>query len=78
MRERAAGAAAVLTGGGAGTPVAARRWPWALVAAVAGAAVGAALALALRRLSGPRASGEQQPQELEAVVDLRDPEQSAP
>ena len=51
-------------------PVAARRWPWALGAAVLGAVAGAGAAWAVRRLQGEDAPGAQEPHELRAVVDV--------
>ena len=53
-----------------GPPASVRRWPWALGAALVGAAAGAGIALALRRLEGSDAPGAQEPHELQAVVDL--------
>ena len=50
-------------------PAAARRWPWAVLAAVTGAAAGAAVVLLLRRIEGEDAPGAQEPHELQAVVD---------
>jgi len=47
----------------------ARRWPWAVGAAVLGAAAGAAVALAVRRLVGQDAPDAQDPEQLRAVVD---------
>ena len=49
----------------------ARRWPWAVGAAVAGAGAGAGVALLVRRLVGQDAPGAQDPSELLAVVDPR-------
>ena len=46
-----------------------RRWPWAVVAAVAGAAAGAGVALALQRVVGRDAPGALEPDQLVAVVD---------
>ena len=51
-------------------PVAARRWPWALGAALLGAAAGTAVGLLLQRLQRVDAPGAQEPHELRAVVDL--------
>jgi hypothetical protein len=45
------------------------RWPWAAGAVVAGAAAGAAVAFAVRRLVGQDAPGAQEPDQLRAVVD---------
>lgn len=53
-----------------GPPAARRRWPWAVLAAVAGASAGAAVAVAVRRLSTTDAPGAQEPHELRAVVDV--------
>lgn len=46
-----------------------RRWPWSLGAAVAGAAAGAAVVLAVRRVLGQDAPDAQEPEQLRAVVD---------
>lgn len=62
-----------LRGQRVGPPLAVRRWPWALGAALLGAAAGGAAAWLLQRLQGTDAPGAQEPDELEAVVDLRDP-----
>ena len=48
---------------------AARRWPWAVLAAVLGAAAGSAAALVVRTLVGTDAPDAQEPDELQAVVD---------
>ena len=58
-----------LRGERVGPPIAAPRWPWALAAAVVGAATGVALALAVRRLDRPDAPDAQDPEDLEAVID---------
>jgi hypothetical protein len=50
----------------------ARRWPWALAATVAGAAAGAAVAYAVRRVDGQDRPGAVDPEQLEAVVDRPD------
>lgn len=65
------GAAAVdaLRGGPVRPPVGARRWPWAVVAAVAGAAAGAAVAMLVGRLIGQDAPDAQEPEDVQAVVD---------
>lgn len=68
-RVRGGAAWDALRGERVGPPVAARRWPVALAAAVAGAAAGAAVAMVLRRLRTQDAPGAQEPEELEAVVD---------
>jgi len=47
----------------------ARRWPWAVGAAVLGAAAGAAVAVAVRRVVGQDAPDAQDPEQLRAVVD---------
>ena len=46
-----------------------RRWPWALLAAVLGAAGGAAVASLVRQRVGADAPGAQEPHQLRAVVD---------
>ena len=60
---RARGRAARLRGGSA------RRWPWAVLAAVVGAAAGSAAAFAVRTLEGTDAPDAQEPDEVQAVVD---------
>lgn len=60
-RDRAAALLAV--------PAPVRRWPWAVGAAVLGAAVGAAVAVAVRRVVGQDAADAQEPEHLRAVVD---------
>ncbi len=56
-------------------PVEVRRWPWALGAAVAGAAAGTAVAFAMEQVRPPDAPGALDPAEVQAVVDR--PEVSA-
>jgi hypothetical protein len=46
-----------------------RRWPWALLAAVLGAAAGSAAALVVRSVEGEDAPDALEPDELQAVVD---------
>ncbi len=46
-----------------------RRWPWALRAAVVGAAAGGAVAAVVRRVGGADAPDAQEASELKAVVD---------
>lgn len=46
-----------------------RRWPWAVLAAVLGAAAGSAAAFAVRALEGTDAPDALEPDELQAVVD---------
>jgi hypothetical protein len=59
-----------LRGGRVGPPVAVPRWPWAVGAAVLGAAAGAGVALLVGRLLvGRDAPDAQDPADLEAVVD---------
>jgi len=59
-----------LRGDRVGPPVAVRRWPWAVGAAVLGAAAGAGVALLVGRLLlGRDAPDAQDPADLEAVVD---------
>lgn len=50
-----------------------RRWPWAISAALLGAAAGAAVAFVVRSLLGSDAPDAQEPEELRAVVDLGTP-----
>ena len=47
----------------------ARRWPWAVGAAVLGAAAGGAIAKLVHRVGGVDAPDAQDPGELQAVVD---------
>ena len=54
---------------GAGALAPARRWPWALAATVAGAAAGAAVAYAVRRVEGTDRPGAVEPEQVRAVVD---------
>jgi hypothetical protein len=71
---RGTAAVTALRGGRVGPPIAVRRWPWAVAAAVLGAAVGVAAAQLLGRLLlGQDAPGAQEPEDLEAVVDLDRP-----
>jgi hypothetical protein len=59
-----------LRGERVGPPMAVRRWPWAVGAAVVGAAAGAGVALLVGRLlMGRDAPDAQDPGDLEAVVD---------
>ncbi|MCW2572594.1 MAG: hypothetical protein JWO88_2652 [Frankiales bacterium] len=58
-----------LRGERVGPPVAVARWPWALAAALVGAAAGVAVAIAMRRINRPDAPGAQNPEDLEAVID---------
>jgi hypothetical protein len=46
-----------------------RRWPWAVLAAVVGAAAGSAAALVVRSLEGEDAPDAQEPDQVQAVVD---------
>ena len=50
-----------------------RRWPWAVAAGLLGAAAGAGVALALKRVVGQDAPGAQEPEHLRAVVDPGQP-----
>ena len=68
-RIRGGAAWDALRGERVGPPVAVRRWPVALTAALLGAAAGAAVAYLLRRLSPADAPDAQEPEELVAVVD---------
>jgi len=68
-RVRGGAARAALRGSRVGPPAAVRRWPWALAAAILGAAAGSGVAVLVRRLEGEDAPDAQDPSELEAVVD---------
>ena len=52
-----------------GASVPARRWPWWLMATLAGALVGAAVAVAVRRVRGQDGPDAVEPDQVEAVVD---------
>ncbi len=58
-----------LRGDRVGPPVAVRRWPWAVGAALAGAAAGAVAAYALSRVRTADAPDAVEPELLQAVVD---------
>ena len=65
----------------AGTALAtsgARRWPWSVGAALLGAAAGAAVVLLARRVVGEDAPDAQEPEQLQAVVDVGPPLPPAP
>jgi hypothetical protein len=66
-RVRGEAAWDALRGERVGPPVAARRWPWAVAAALAGAAAGIAVAVVVRRLT--ERPDAQDPEDLEAVID---------
>jgi len=66
-----------LRGSRVGPPVAIRRWPWALAAAVVGAAAGAGVAYVVGRVVGRDAPDAQEPEDVQAVVD-RAPETASP
>jgi hypothetical protein len=68
-RHRGEAAWGALRGERVGPPVAVRRWPWALGAAVAGATAGVAVAVLVRRLTHQDAPGAQEPDEVQAVID---------
>lgn len=72
-RVRGGAAWEALRGDRVGPPVAVRRWPWALTAALVGASAGAALAYVLKRLGQSDAPGAQEPHEVQAVVDRAAP-----
>ncbi len=72
VRVRAGAARDALRGTRVGPPSAVRRWPWAVAAAVLGAAAGSVVAGLVRRLEGQDAPDAQDPSELEAVVDRPD------
>ena len=59
----------VLRGERVGPPVSVRRWPWAVGAAVAGAAAGVAVAYVVQRLHTQDPPGAVDPETVEAVVD---------
>lgn len=67
--ERGGAALLALRGGPVGPPVAVRRWPWAVGAAVAGAAAAAAVTWAVGRLRTSDAPDALEPEEVQAVVD---------
>jgi hypothetical protein len=68
-RVRGGAAWDALRGERVGPPVAAPRWPWALAAAVFGAAAGVAVVVVARRISRPDPPDAQDPEDLEAVID---------
>lgn len=61
-----------LRGERVGPPVAVRRWPWAVGAAVAGALAGAAVAYVASRLRTQDAPDAIEPEQVQAVVDRPD------
>lgn len=67
---RGGAAVSALRGQRVGPPVAVRRWPWALGAALIGAGTAAGIVLVRRRLEGQDAPDAQEPHELRAVVDV--------
>lgn len=67
--ERGGAAWVALQGGAVHPPVGVRRWRWAVGAAVAGAAAGAAVAYVASRLRTQDAPGALDPEQVEAVVD---------
>ena len=70
MGQRGSGGArTALRGLGGRRSPQARRWPWALLAAVLGAAAGSAAAVVVRSLEGTDAPDAQEPEEVQAVVD---------
>ena len=68
-RVRTTAAWGALRGGPVDPPIARRRWPVALLAALAGAAGGVAVAVVLRRIRTADAPDAVDPEQLEAVVD---------
>jgi hypothetical protein len=68
-RVRGGAAWDALRGDRVGPPVAVRRWPWTLSAALLGALAGAAVAAVVLRVVGQDAPDAQEPEDLEAVVD---------
>ena len=75
---RGGAALLALRGGPIGPPLGRRRWPWALGAALLGAAAGAAVAVVVSRLVPSDAPDAQDPEDVEAVVDLDRPATTAP
>lgn len=69
---RSGAALDALRGGPVRPPVGVNRWPWAIAAAVVGAAAGAATAMLVSRVIGQDAPDAQAPEDLEAVVDRPD------
>jgi hypothetical protein len=67
--ERSGAAWDALRGVPAERPAVARRWPWAVGAAVLGALVGGLVAAVLRRVGGGDAPGALDPEDVVAVVD---------
>lgn len=74
--QRGSAAWGALRGDELAVPAPVRRWPWAVGAAVAGAAAGAFVASVLRRMGGSDADGAVDPAEVQAVVDRQ--ERTAP
>jgi hypothetical protein len=60
-----------------GPSVPSRRWPWALAATAAGALAGACVAYAVRRVEGQDNPGAVEPEQLVAVVDRPDDDNTA-
>ena len=71
--ERGGAAWGALRGDAVVARGAARRWPWAVGAAVAGALAGAVVAKLMAKVAPADAPGAQEPHELRAVVDSADP-----
>jgi len=70
---RGGAALLALRGGPVGPPPGRRRWPWALGAALLGAAAGAVAAVVVSRVVPSDAPDAQDPEDVEAVVDLKRP-----
>ena len=63
----------VLRGETVGPPAGHRRWPWAVLAALAGAAAGVGVAYALARVRTTDAPDAVDPTQVEAVIDRATP-----
>ncbi len=75
--HRSSAAWDVLRGETVGPPAGHRRWPWAVLAAVAGAAAGVGVAYALARVRTTDAPDAVDPAQVEAVIDRAAPPESS-
>lgn len=71
--SRGGAALLALRGAPVGPPLSHRRWPWAVGAALLGALAGAAVAMVVSRVVPSDAPDAQEPEDVEAVVDLDRP-----